>query len=394
MRLSEIGSLRSFAQNIVAANEAGKTALVHFPTDAAYNDWADTFKNALDAVATQSMYGEIYQKFSLNDYSNYNELILQICGSDEKIEDFLNCYGPEPIILIWPKLLGSVELWRRFIKEINQIQKSTGSSSHLRHLIVMLVGSEVPIEFNTPNVQVFQVWNPIRWEECRLFVREYLGVDANVARYAWMVSTYTGASNYNPTQLEVLCAKRPVSIDEICQISTGNHASIIFNDRRISSISLDRQWLVPKSARESWLSGRISGAMFERGVIEELDSLTPDARQRVIRKRIWQEQLAGLMPLVIEVSQFINQLIDNSIGDDWRHGFAQDIRCNFEDTYFAEPGSLYGYLKSSRSVFIPQTQFELLRNLRFIRNKLAHIRAINLKECISLWDLYQRCLLG
>lgn len=63
-------------------------------------------------------------------------------------------------------------------------------------------------------------------------------------------------------------------------------------------------WTVPRPLIPQWEAGLVTGWSYERGLSFVWERLAFDAED--VRKAIWREQVAGLMPTIIEIGMLAN----------------------------------------------------------------------------------------
>lgn len=388
-------SLEALGKELVSEMRAGKTSFVQLPKYVNAQYWQEQVVVACERELRLS--GES-ANFMLQVIDSDDESPLSVFpelgeSSEETIRRFMTEYGYDPIALILNAPLTSLPSWVEFLGHVTREQKSLDHND-ISRLILVLLGSEtLPEGFSSASIAAYQYWNSIRWEELRLAAHEWLGRDTNEASQAWMVATYVGASNHDPLCLESLCIAKPRTIRDVAVISDEHvsMAPVVSFASTDGVLSLrDIPWKRPLQCDLQWREEGLVGATLDRGGIHSIRFQDSQKRMAALRRSIWKEQSTGLLPLIIEITYRTNRALDNAVDGDWRSRFARSYACSIDESYFREPTEIIDFFRSQPRLWVPDTTFSLLRELRSARNKLAHLVPIELTSLNTIWDMYVR----
>jgi len=386
--------IRSLAGRITEAGRAGEIVFLQFSTPEEGALWVPVI---LDACNVQLQLYSDNSEFERVDITNDKltpERVVEASGA-ESAREFLTDFAFEPIAVSFPDSSCVTESWMQFFRDLVHAQADLKPNTRRRSVIISSQFVDLDGIEHKATARLYRIWNPVSWEDTRLVIAQKLGWGESEAAKAWMVASYTGASNLEPHLVNRLCDARPSSIKQIvrnvCELA--GDSGIRRRDERISDIDIDefgRWWRVPEQLFGLWQKGEIAGATLERGIRMPLAAVPIASRGEVIKNRIWQEQLAGLLPLVMEIGKRANRLLDRVGGTQWRKRFAMDRRIDVERTYVSEVGPLLHFLRKSRPFNIPKIMYELLESLLVARNSLAHMEPIEKSDIQTIWDTYKR----
>lgn len=409
MSLSDFYGVRLVASEIVSDLNSGKTVFVQFPDDATKVLWEDPIRRACEAALNVDGDSQSFEFFRIGrDGRGPMDLIEQLdlsapCESEsgsvtldtELIYKFLKAYGRDPVAISVDCSFKESTEWRDFLVKVTSCQKSLGSDEESRFLLFFSEGLELPTGLVPTSVSKFQFWNPIRWEEMRLEAHRALAGVRSGARRAWMVATYVGGANLCPATLTRLCYEQPRALDQVLELASASaqsngHVPKIAEREDSLEAGADSVWKLPTERFESWGTLGVITETLERGPYRLLSRIPPDDRDRVLRYQIWQEQASGLLPLVVQVSRKSNEILDHWLRPNWRESLGQWANVDAQETYDLEVTKVIEFIESSSTDHLKETPFRLLKTLRHIRNKLAHMEPIELQRIEEAWELFIR----
>jgi hypothetical protein len=391
----KLQSLDSLATDVVADMYAGKLVFVQFPKFSNRRYWQNQIMSACQAnLRLAGEDARVEEKVIEDDGYTPTELFEDLdVPADASIPRFLTEYGHDPIALAFTKPLSELSQWSEFIDQVTKEQKRLDDNDMSRMILVFCDSDLAPSLSASVSVSSYQFWNPVRWEELRLAAHRWLGASANDATLAWMIATYVGATGSDPECLQHLCVEQPRTLRDVLSI----RESFITPQRRSSSalsnhhaISGSGAWRLPKQIPDGWIDDGLIGMSLDRGAVHTTSLMDEKAQEDHVRRAIWTEQSAGLLPLIMEISYRTNLALDSVINDTWRSRCAEKYGCTVEDTYYREPGDILSIVSDSRSDPLPRTIYKLLNELRRTRNKLAHLVPIELSPITEIWDMHLR----
>lgn len=388
-------SLDNLASDIVSEMRSGKTAFIQFPRYINRDFWQQEV-----LVACQNelrLQGEdigFELVFVEDGRCGPTDVIDNIdLSTDSGVSRFLTEYGYDPIAFLVYKPLSDLPDWVEFFEKITRGQKGVNASHMSRLILVITDSEEIPGHYATASVSTYQYWNPVRWEELRLAAHEWLGQSANEATLAWMVATYVGASNGDPVCLKELCIDKPRTIRDVISV---NFKNTILRTRQSAISKADPQsvknfsWKLPIQFEREWDENGLVGLTLDRGPKHATGLENDSAHTEDLRRAIWKEQSSGLLSLIIEIGYQTNQALDRMLKSEWRVRLAQYCGCSTGESYFREPTDIINFVHNEPDLRLPETFLGLLRELRGVRNKLAHLVPIELTPMKQIWDMYVR----
>ena len=384
-------SINNLSEKVVTDLKSGRFVIVQFPLLSNRSKW----EAMVAECVVRDFYGgnDFIPIELMPDESNAIGKMKEILDSDaESLESALeNFDDDDPLVLslvVTDK--GSGDWGSAFFKLSRALQK-TAKQYDTRPVLLFLTGALSSDEImKEAAVSLYRFWNVLNWEELRMYSMELLmQVDANPLYRSWQIATYTGVANGDPFLLELICQSEPSNIDELISIVnnnvTYNQNSDVFMD--MSFPRLDEYWKVPLALIENWLQGSILGVSIERGGHFPWESIGLDKQAAYAKKLIWREQISGLFPILMEMSHHSVKWVTKCQGGNWKRYLSsneQEI-----DYSIIEPSLLLEiFMKNKNLPKLPRTLFSLLQNLRIVRNKLAHLEAIDSKDIKGLWDKY------
>lgn len=399
--LALMPSLRSLAYEVVSAFEMAQVVLVQFPTRESYDDWiqliVDACNNELQVRDEESIQPFEVSRDRWSPCSMKNELTF---AAETSFKKFLAEYGPSPIHISLagePEDIPHLDEWSDFIKDSVQTFKEFEAGARARYLLVTHTSS-LPLGYREgPNCRVYQLWNPITWEELRLAAAARIGSDVSDISRSWMVATYTAACCSSPRLLEQLCVSRPQTLRGTFEIALDFFGTTPrMNDGKIANrTSFGRRgWVVQECFEPNWREGAQIGATLERGMTGPPLGTSSRERQASIERRIWQEQVAGLFPIVSELSWHTMGILNRWLPKDWQQTLSRFMSIDVADCPYTEPAKVLDFLRQYQNLSraLPRTALDLLYSLRRVRNDIAHLRPVDLRDVAGLWDLYHRAV--
>ena len=209
---------------------------------------------------------------------------------------------------------------------------------------------------------------------------------------AWQISSYSGAANADPDILAQLTRNVPQSLREIREQLNPCRKKIFSSPGDAPTATTrfytEQRWNVPAGLVDAWLGGWLLGNTLDRGVIIPWNRVSEDQFDRVLNQSVWREQVAGLFPLLMEITSYIAEEVTRRKGNTWKR-FLEDTDENHAVT---EPGEILSvfYEHRKRLGSLPEKIYKILQQLRLVRNKLAHLEAVDLREVNQIWMLFQQ----
>lgn len=391
-------SLREIAETIISGDDSGQLILFCFPSKNVWLKWKDFLVTALSSCLSEAgrpVIDEIIQadilsdepqkdladKLSVDDYIELDEILASYGGASPIVLELL-CEGSLPVS--WQKFIYNVA---RFFREQNSVDSK-------RSICLFLIAPpKLPPVKVEPGVRCFSFWNPLKWEEIRILVEDNLEGQEDVMAKSWFVSTYTGASNSDPELISALLAKLPRSLEDVkntvlkAQQESSQHETMPPNIPRFFE---EKRWDVPAGMADQWLKDQIHGNTLDRGSLVPWGKCPNNFLDSSFMRVVWREQVAGLYPLLMEVSFLTAEMISNKNGNEWKKYAASKNNGMCLET---EPGEILRVFRENKDLKgLPLKSYELLQNLRIARNKLAHLEPVDFKDVRQIWALFERAL--
>lgn len=395
MRTRHFYGLLHTASDIIGELNAGKSTVIQFPGLPEQIRWKNQILGACESVLLLENEPSSFELINVDETGlTPTELMNEFGVSAEPIlERFLTEFGREPLAIAFSKPLHELPEWSKWLVDITRFQKTLSGDDYGRFLIFFTVGIGLPEEVTWTDLGCFQFWNPVRWEDMRLAARHWLGAPHSDAESTWMIATYTGASNLDPDLLAELCDRQPRTLRDVVEYVTSriesDPESQPANESQME-LSERSAWKLPANLIDDWSNCGLFGQTTERGSRRDLSSVSSQERERKLYYQIWQEQAAGLLPLIVELSVSANRLLDSWLPAGWRSTLAESADTNAHETYFVETALLVQFIESLPNVHLAEMPYRLLKQLRHLRNRLAHLQAVELSALQRLWDLYLR----
>ena len=306
------------------------------------------------------------------------------------VVELLQCSGREPVVILTLSCNKGLSLgWRTLFLEIARKYRTIGMEVRQRPILAVLLGcSESPPIDARVGIRVRELWNVFRWEEFRLLVESGLDPQENALVRAWRIAVYSASANGDPDMVSSLCRERPNSLRETVDYCLDAlRCSNIATDTKLSPpFVVDQRWNVPLAVVPQWSEGLIAGSTLERGVSFNTEYMERADACAYLLHTIWREQVAGLLPVVMEVGFSVNQAVTHEIGPCFLEGLPQEVRPGGQ--LYLEPGEVIQRIGERIDWRVPNTIWKMLKLLRDTRNDLAHLRPIDQGLIRDLWQQY------
>lgn len=318
--------------------------------------------------------------------------------ADTSVQGFLHEFGTHPVHMEFLSACDRPTLddeWTKFLEAVTKELKSCDPGQRSRYILVSLADSESHQRLKSPVIKLYQLWNPITWEETRVLASTLLGPEPSEISKIWMIATYTGACCSDPQLLERLCSEKPKSLASTIELALGlmlgDHGDAVHLSDP-APIGGWRPWSVPEESLAGWANGFQIGATLDRGFAGLPPGLSKQDRQASLGRRIWREQAAGLFPLIAELSTQSLQLLNSWLGKGWCEHLASYSEMRDDEVLFTEPSIVLRFLREQDGAYgrLPKTIIELLYALKNTRNSIAHLQPVELTRLTSLWDFFYR----
>ena len=148
----------------------------------------------------------------------------------------------------------------------------------------------------------------------------------------------------------------------------------------------DQRWNVPSAVVQQWSKGQIAGSTLERGVSFNTEYMKRADAHAYLLHAIWREQVAGLLPVVMEVGFSVNHAVKHEIGPCFLEGLPQEVRPGGQ--LYLEPREVIQRIEERADWWVPNTIWKMLKLLRDARNDLAHLRPVDQGLIRDLWQQY------
>ena len=284
---------------------------------------------------------------------------------------------------------GISEGWKLFLAELCKATRTTDTERRLGPVLAILTECrEFPPIRAGVGVRVRALWNVARWEECRLLVESMLDIKENALFRAWRIAVYCAVSNQNPTLISLLCRNRPNSLNETIEMALDQVGGGKIAPAGTPMLFLpEHRWEIPSHVVCDWAEGRISGSTLERGSTLNIEFMEREDARKYMFDKIWIEQVAGLLPLIMEIGFSSAQAAMNVAGSA-RFGELDEDQYRMDGRVILEPTEIIRRLEGPPKTRVPNTLWQTLLLLNKTRNDLAHMRAVELGRIRQLWQNY------
>ena len=396
LKIENLPSLKNIADVILSEGSSGQIILFCIPSHGVWEKWKENLLNALNNSLIEKGHRQVWDILTANTSSNNPQkdvaefLDLE---DDAELSDILASFGDESPIII--ELLCAGELhqsWYSFINNVARFFRVEGASYVNRVICIFFINPpKLPPVKSDAGIRCYSFWNPLRWEEIRLVIQSSVSSENAMSR-AWRVSTYTGISNSDPELISKLVEEAPSSLSEIKDIVKRDRS----NARKKSSFKgsvnrfhEERSWDVPSGLTVEWLQNRLLGSTLDRGAIIPWHNIAESDLDSIFDRAIWREQLAGIFPLLMEITFFTSEIISKIKGKGWKK---QILTQNDNGSPDTEPGTILNIFHEKQNEFgkLPKKIYSLLQELRIARNKLAHLEPVDFKDVNQIWSLFEQ----
>ena len=396
-RLAELPSLKEISEIILAEGRAGQLILFSIPDWDIWNKWREYLLQALKNRLLERGEETFWQTLQVDTIQdNPHELICdylalpQPAGQDELLTAPAN---EQPLIIELDcdgKSLGNG--WRDFIVRTARYFRVSDSVHSCRCICIFVLSpAELPPVPTDAGLRCFAFWNPLRWEEARLIAADAVQEHDNVLARTWQISSYSGAANADPDILARLTRNVPQSLREIreqlnsCRKQKSSSPNVPTAAKRFYT---ELRWNVPTGLVDIWLGGCLLGNTLDRGAIIPWNRVSEKEFDKILNRSVWREQVAGLFPLLMEITYYVAEEVTRRKGDSWKRYLGD----NNEYKAISEPGDILTVFHRHRYQLgrLPDKLYNLLQQLRKVRNKLAHLEPVDLHEVNQIWRLFQQ----
>jgi hypothetical protein len=302
----------------------------------------------------------------------------QACDLELALESAMR--DPEPLVIALElSAAPSASLLRLLVRLARLHEKSELT---LRPILVLCRGQRVRVGEDSPVVQHFLLWNPLRWQDMHGLAAAWLETNgARPLKCAWQVASYVGASNGDPFLLRAICDTLPESLGALYEVIAALATSTGRCDSEIDWLPrTELRWNVPASCERQWEAGQLLGFTVERGPQIPWETLAPDFARAHAARLIWQEQVATLMPMLMEFTHQVAVWLGRHVDPDWMRFLEAGTHEELE------PGKILTALNGPGRPRVPDAIWRLLHTLRCLRNELAHRKPVDAASVIRLWE--------
>ena len=282
--------------------------------------------------------------------------------------------------------------WRRLFVQFGSAYRLAQGGVRTRPVLAIVTGcTDFPPVESSVGTRVRALWNTVRWEEMRLLVESTLPMRENALVRTWRVAVYTGASNNDPAIAAMLCEQGPNSLRDTIDVTLSETVNVAKGGQVPIDVPFvaDERWEVPSRVTRLWAEGQISGVTLERGTSVSLDRLTTKNATDYLYSVIWREQVAGLLPVVIDMGFSVNGALANAVGYSWLDSGPMDA-LSVDGRINLEPAEVMRRIKETPRLHVPSTIWRALGRLRAVRNDLSHMRLVDLSDVRAIWESYDQ----
>jgi len=395
LNIEDLPSLKNIAEVILSEGSSGQLIIFCIPTENIWSKWKEYLLNALKARLNERGQKQFWETHAADrNSSDPQQNIAEFSGltNDACLDEIFTSYGSESPIIIELLCRGRIkDPWKKFIDNTARHFRISDSRNANRIICIFLVSpsSYPPIKIDA-GVRCYGFWNPLRWEETRLLVTDNFSDKENVMSRAWRVSTYTGAANSDPELITQLSINSPRSLSDVKKevLSFRKKNDAPTTTEMVNRFHDEKRWNIPAGLTPKWLSGEIIGSTLDRGALIPWQKISEHDFDNVFSRTIWREQVAGLFPLLMEITYFTSEIITRIMGKKWRNYLKS------EDSMLAEtePGVILSIFKENKMDLgcLPNRTNKLLHQLRVVRNKLAHLEPVDLRDVNQIWTLFEK----
>ena len=393
LNVEDLPSLKNIAEVILSEGNSNQLIIFCIPTENIWIKWKDFILNALKNKINERGESQFWETLIAdNKTSSPQKDIAAFLGfrNNADLSEILSSYGSESPLII--ELLCNKKLsdpWQSFINKAARFFRIFDSGNAHRLICMFLISPPTypPVQINV-GLRCYGFWNPLRWEEFRLLVADKFIGEENVLSRAWRISTYTGAANSDPDLILMLSRNSPRSLSDVKkQVTNTFKVEKRKNDTNtVNRFFEEKRWDIPVGLTNKWLNGNIVGNTLDRGSIIPWHCISDEDFEDNFSRTLWREQVAGLYPLLMEITFFTSEIISEIMGSKWKSYLNSGENPDSE----TEPGVILGIFKEYKLGFLPDKIFNLLHKLRKVRNKLAHLKPVDFKDVNQIWTLFDQ----
>lgn len=389
LSIGSLPSLRGIAEELVLGDTSGQLILFSFPSKRIWLKWQEYFIAAMDACLGENGRDTLYDGIIPMDPESAHpqkDLADKLELDNFEFDEILASYGNEPPIVLELNCRGYLTPeWNTFLTTVARYYRTNDSAYSKKSICLFLISPpQIHPIGAAPGVRCFAFWNPLQWEETRLLIGANIDHYDNAISKAWAVSTYAGAANLDPEIIAKLLQREPRSLRDvrdvvsICYECCKNDNGL---NKNFSSFTEEKRWDVPQELTTPWLQGNLLGHTFNRGDNIPWEKCCESFKKATLDRAIWREQVAGIFPLLMEITAISSQIITQTKGRQWEE------KCS--DT--TEPGKILDVFRGRNSFGrLPGKLYELLQILRISRNKLAHLEPVDFRDVSQIWSLFEK----
>lgn len=302
----------------------------------------------------------------------------QACDLELALESAMR--DPDPLVIALELSAAPSASLLRLLVRLTRLHEK--SELTLRPILVLCRGQRVRVGEDSPVVQHFLLWNPLRWQDMHGLAAAWLETNgARPLKCAWQVASYVGASNGDPFLLRAICDTLPESLGALYKVIAALAISTGRCDSEIDWLPrTELRWNVPASCERQWEAGQLLGFTVERGPQIPWETLAPDFARAHAARLIWQEQVATLMPMLMEFTHQVAVWLGRHVDPDWMRFLEAGTHEELE------PGKILTALNGLGRPRVPDAIWRLLHTLRCLRNELAHRKPVDAASVNRLWD--------
>lgn len=287
---------------------------------------------------------------------------------------------PEPLVInLQLSAPPSAPLLRLLVRLTRFHEKS---ALVLRPLLITCRGQRLRVAEGSPAVQHFFLWNPLRWQDMHGLAAAWLDSSGTrPLKRAWQVASYVGASNGDPFFLRTICDTLPNNLAALYDMIANLASNAGRSDSEVEWLPrTELRWDVPVTCENEWENGKLLGFTVDRGPQIPWETLSPSFARVHGARLIWQEQVATLMPMLMEFTHQVAVWLGRHVDADWMRFLEADIN------EALEPGKIIGALKGHGRPQVPDAIWRLLHTLKDLRNELAHRKPVDATRVNQLWE--------
>lgn len=350
---------------------------LHLPPVARAQEWEEEL---VGAIAPQR--GTTFVVINATDADPERKLCQFLETQAHDLEQALESAmrDPEPLVInLELSAEPSASLLRLLLRLTRLHEKSELT---LRPLLISCRGQRVRVAEDSPVAQHFLLWNPLRWQDMHGLAAAWLETNGErPLKCAWQIASYVGASNGDPFLLRTICDALPESLGALYDMVAALACTTGRCDSGVDWLPrTELRWSVPASCERQWESGQLLGFTVERGPQMPWETLAPDFARAHAARLIWQEQVAILMPMLMEFTHQVAVWLGRHVDPDWMRFL--DVGTHEE----LEPGKILTALSGHGRPRVPDAIRRLLQTLRYLRNELAHRKPVDAASVNLLWD--------